>query len=145
MKAALRIAVMALLMATVGVGATRGQETYTEGNITWELLKINVGKKTCWIKVAGSTGELTEVVIPSVVKDASGNALHVVRIAKYGFDNCQQVTKVPIPHGITHIEERGFSGCSKLIAVNVLETVKTIGKRPFYSCTSLLSITLREV
>lgn len=95
--------------------------------------------------VASNTGEVTEVVIPSVVKDASGNALHVVRIAKDGFENCQQVTKVTIPHGITHIEEHGFLGCSKLTAVDVLETVKTIGKRAFYNCTSLLSITLREV
>ncbi len=46
----------------------------------------------------------------------------VIRIYKYAFNNCGNLTSITIPDGVTTIEEILFSGCGSLKSINVLES-----------------------
>ena len=57
-----------------------------------------------------------EVVIPEVIT-VDGNTYPVTEIAAGAFRDCQQMTSVVIPAGVTVIGEGAFAGCSGLMVI----------------------------
>ena len=64
-----------------------------------------------------------------------------------GFDlfaDCNNLTSVNIPEGVTSIDIRAFEGCSSLTSVNIPEGVTSIGEHAFCNCRSLTSVNIPE-
>ena len=140
MKRILRVALMVLLTAVLGVGNAWGKgKVWTDGNgVQWEYEEIEAGK-TCRIwpkdgyRISGS------VDIPGAVKEG-GVSIKVVSIGGSAFWGCSGLTAVTIPGSVTKIGERAFSGCSGLTAVTIPGSVTEVGKWAFSGCSGLKSI-----
>lgn len=81
-------------------------------------------------------GDETELVLPS---DYNGKSYNIYR---YAFNNCDSLTSVTIPSGVTSIGESAFAGCSSLTSVKIPENVTEIGKGAFSGCKSLTNVTI---
>lgn len=58
--------------------------------------------------------------------------------------DCQSLTSITIPEGVTCIGVGAFSGCSSLTSITIPEGVTSIGNWTFEDCQSLTSITIPE-
>ena len=56
---------------------------------------------------------------------------------EFVFDQCERLTHLPLPEGITHIPESAFSGCLALTEVTLPESVVSVGEDAFYDCRAL--------
>ncbi len=63
-------------------------------------------------------------------------------IYKYAFEDCDFLTGITIPEGVTSIGYSAFQYCSSLTSITIPDSVTSIGERAFYDCDSLTSITL---
>ena len=70
-----------------------------------------------------------ELIIPAEIE-----GYRVVGISSWAFRNCQQLTSVSIPVGVTYIGESAFRTCYALASANIPEGVTTIGSRAFFDC-----------
>ena len=70
-----------------------------------------------------------ELIIPAEIE-----GYRVVGISSWAFRNCQQLTSVSIPVGITYIGESAFRTCYALASANIPEGVTTIGSHAFFDC-----------
>ena len=61
-------------------------------------------------------------------------------IGKSAFYNCEKLTDITIPSGITKIEESTFEGCKSLEGITIPSTVTSIENEAFSDCESLSSI-----
>ena len=68
----------------------------------------------------------------------------VTSIAIRAFEGCSSLTSVNIPEGVTSIGWGAFAGCSSLTTVNIPEGVTSIGEQAFYNCRSLTSVNIPE-
>ena len=68
----------------------------------------------------------------------------VTSIGGGAFAGCSSLTSVNIPEGVTSIGWRAFAGCSSLTSVNIPEGVTSIGEQAFYNCRSLTSVNIPE-
>ena len=66
----------------------------------------------------------------------------VISIGEYAFANCENLTSVVMPKGITAIKNYAFQYCYGLTSVNIPEGAESIGRRTFYDCKNLQSITI---
>ncbi len=87
------------------------------------------------VKYAG--GE-TNIILP---ENCQG---HNYEIYVYAFYNCDSLTSITIPEGVTSIGEFAFFGCSSLTSVTIPDSVTSIGEYAFYDCDSLTSITIPD-
>lgn len=109
-------------------------ETIKESDFYYR--EIKKGSKTIAYAVSGADGkEYTEVTIPS-----SYNGKPVTEIYRYAFSDCDDLTSVTIPDGVTTIGNSAFDCCSKLATVNLPNTVNLIGEEAFAVCESLNEI-----
>ncbi|MDD5998131.1 MAG: leucine-rich repeat protein [Lachnospiraceae bacterium] len=113
----------------------------TEGSYEYEVLEDNTAKITKF------TGTDTEVTIPSTLGE-----IRVTVIGDTAFMNCDKITKVTIPDGVTKIGETGddhavggaFYQCSALKEIVIPGSVKSIAPCAFIRCVSLKTLTLPE-
>ncbi|MBO7417769.1 MAG: leucine-rich repeat domain-containing protein [Bacteroidaceae bacterium] len=77
-----------------------------------------------------------EYVIRYTLKDEYHN------IEDYTFPDCQNITSINIPSGVTSIGERAFQSCSSLTSITIPSGVTSIGGVAFNGCSSLTSITI---
>lgn len=68
--------------------------------------------------------------------------LKVKQIDSYAFFNCQGITSVTLPEGITAIGDQAFSHCYAMTSVNLPQTLTRIGDYAFEFCEDMTSITL---
>ena len=57
-------------------------------------------------------------------------------------DYRDQILKVTVKSGVTHIGNSAFYGCTKLTSVSLPSTLTSIGHSAFYNCGSLASVTV---
>lgn len=74
----------------------------------------------------------TTLRIPSTYK-----GLPVKSIGPSAFYDCDALTSVVIPNGVTHIEEHAFLGCTSLADITVPNSVIAIGQNAFLECDTL--------
>ncbi len=68
----------------------------------------------------------------------------VTCIGAYAFFSCEGLTRISIPQGITSIGEYAFSGCSGLTSINIPSEVIGISSNAFADCSNLSAITVAE-
>lgn len=74
--------------------------------------------------------------------DYDGRKMKVLAIDKEAFRDCQVLTSIVIPYGVTSIGDNAFFGCSKLESVSIPNSVTTIGDNAFFLCTNLVTVTI---
>lgn len=124
---------------------------YPGGNPTWTeeaMAKIGVEANLTWVAVEpelkGSCGDNASWRLEDGVLTISGTG------AMYDYhyddvpwdDHKDEVTKVVVEKGVTHIGEDAFESLHNLKSVSIANTVKSIGCYAFSDCTSLASIVL---
>ena len=60
------------------------------------------------------------------------------------FGNCDDITSVVIPDGVTDIKKQAFSSCNKLTSITLPDSIKNIGANAFAYCSSLKKINMPE-
>ena len=167
MKQILRVGLMVLLAAVLGVGSAWGEKKeYTDGNgITWEYEEIEEGA-TCSIGIPknnrGSISGFVKIPRTVVVRGASISVVEigtsafqdcsgltavdipssVTKIGQRAFQDCSGLTEVAIPYGVTEIRAWAFCGCSGLTAVTIPSSVTKIERHAFLYCRSLKEVTI---
>lgn len=87
--------------------------------------------------VRASTDNISgEIIIPSTY-----NGKAVTEIADGAFFDCESLSRVEIPNGITYIGKEAFYGCSRLSRLEIPDSVSSINDYAFANCTNLSSVT----
>jgi len=130
---------LTLIWTTLAWCATFSAEI--SNGITMQFKVISEDEKTCMVKDYGAIPKATtgEIIIPSVV-----NGYTVKEIGEYAFENCQSITSVTIPEGMTTIGWCAFTGCTSLMTIDIPSTVNEIAGLAFYNSTSLVNVSLPE-
>lgn len=97
------------------------------------IYEINNGEVT----ITGYTGSDIDVVIPSMIEH-----LIVTKIGDMAFKDCESITSVSIPEGVTVIGTQAFRTCTSLTKVTLPESLQGIYTAAFADCTSLVEIDL---
>ena len=66
----------------------------------------------------------------------------VTSIKNYAFSSCNNLKSITVPEGVIEIANSAFSFCDKLTNVTLPSTLEKIGSNAFYDCDALASITL---
>ena len=103
-----------------------------------ETLALTLSDDKQYYVVSG-VGDIknTEVIIPSSYKEKPVKA-----IGASAFANCNSLTSIVIPDGVTMIGSRAFSGCEELTDIVIPESVAEIGENAFEECAKLKSVTM---
>ena len=88
---------------------------------------------------SGSAGNDDKVYENAIDNIYIGNRLSISGAA---FQNCNSLTNVTIPSGVTSIDGSAFSNCYSLTSVTIPSSVTSIGNGAFSNCRSLTSITI---
>ena len=83
------------------------------------------------------------LVVPDSV-EYEGVWYRVTQMNWQTFMNCDSLTSVTLPNGITEISGNAFFGCTRLTEVNLPNSVEEIQNNAFRECSSLESINLPE-
>jgi len=94
-------------------------------------------------KIGYTGAENESLVIPAVFEE-DGKWYKVVGIKDGAFTNCENLTSVTIPDGVTSIGEYAFAVCNSLTSITIGNGVKHIGPYAFGGCSSLTSITIPD-
>lgn len=119
MKKKILLSLTLICLGILVLGITVSAETY--GDLTYE--EFNDGEITitdCNTTVSG------ELVIPSTI-----NGYPVTGIASCAFCDCQNLTSVVVPDGVTCIEDSAFYGCSSLKKISLPDSVTSIAYDAF--------------
>ena len=84
-----------------------------------------------------------DLVIPAIVKKGF-QEYQVVSIRYEAFKDCENLTSIDLPDGLTSIGDDTFIGCSSLISIDLPEGVTTTGHGAFQGCSSLTNIALPD-
>ena len=122
--------VLAMLLATMGVGGISFASADTYGDYTYT---VSDGAAT----ITKYTGSATTLSIPSTL-----GGYPVKTIGNSAFDYSDSVTSLTIPSSVTAIESYAFYDCDGLTSVTVPGTVATVGKYVFAQCDSLKTVTV---
>jgi hypothetical protein len=97
------------------------------------------------ITITKYVGNDSEVIIPSTLKAHDGNfSFRVVAIGGSAFANCELLTSITIPEGVTSIKNWAFSGCKSLVNVSIPKGVTSISFSVFSDCKSLKNLILPD-
>ncbi len=138
----------ALLRSMLEYGAAAQKYfNYNTDNLATDILNVKYseglkftsnGDGTCYVSGIG-TCEDTDVVIPKV----SQKWEKVVGIGERAFYNCDSLTSVVIPEGVTSIGVRAFQDCNSIKTVEIPSSVTEIGAQAF-GWTERLTIILSD-
>jgi len=127
--------VFALLMA-MAMALCAGSAWAAElSSLTYEVIDNEITIKECDTSASG------ELVIPAMI-EVDGTMHKVTRIGYQCFLDCDNLTSITIPKGVTSIEASTFESCDSLTSVTIPDGVTSIGEYAFQSCESLTSITI---
>ena len=87
----------------------------------------------------GWAKKLSEITVPDTF-----NEKKVTAIAENGFAECEDLTAVYLPEGLTIIGRWAFARCTKLEEAVIPETVEKIYTGAFYECVGLIRVQLGE-
>ncbi|MGN0115141.1 MAG: leucine-rich repeat protein [Acutalibacteraceae bacterium] len=76
--------------------------------------------------ISGYIGSNATVKIPAAIDGKT-----VTRIGMRAFENCDFITSVTIPDGVTNIENNAFEHCTSLADISVGENIKYVGVNAF--------------
>lgn len=95
------------------------------------------------VEVAGPAEGVTptDVVIPASVP-YDGMDFNVVKVGSRAFFNCESLTSITLPEGLTLISDNAFEDCHNLASVSLPSTLTEIGRYGFGWCYALTSIDL---
>lgn len=79
-----------------------------------------------------------DLIVPSALR-----GYKVVSIGNQAFYNCNNLTSVTIPEGVTNIADQAFYNCSSLTNVMFPSTLKSIGASAFIGCGSLQKVDIK--
>ncbi len=82
----------------------------------------------------GYTGNETVLTLPTNCKGQN------YAIYQYAFYNCDSLTSITIPNGVTSIGKYAFYNCDSLTSITIPNGTTSIGEYAFYDCTGLASI-----
>ncbi len=133
------VACLVMVIGVMSLTIPSKAATLTEGDYEYEVLENNTAKITKF------TGTDAEVTIPSALGEKQ-----VTVIGDTAFTNCDKITKVTIPDGVTKIGESGspnavygaFFECTALKEIVIPASVKSIAWYAFLRCTSLEQLNL---
>ncbi len=114
------------------------------------IKKVKVGKVTWTLSVSGSSAQVGDGVNCAISPTPNGALTIPAKIGKYSikgispnaFAECQSMSSVTIPKGVTRITTSAFGGCGSLRKVTLPSTLKSIGQGAFANCIVLSSITI---
>ena len=94
---------------------------------------VSNGKATITGVISSISGD---IVIPATL---NGHRVVAIGDNTYGsgFYNCDQITSVTIPEGISHIGAAAFYSCGNLVSVSIPSSITSVGEQAFYSCNQL--------
>ncbi len=78
----------------------------------------------------------------SVIDMSGATTTNTDLIESYTFEDCNKLTSISLPNGITSIGEEAFYYCSSLVSVTIPNSVTSIGQGAFSGCSKLTSITI---
>ncbi|MDE5592901.1 MAG: leucine-rich repeat domain-containing protein [Clostridiales bacterium] len=88
---------------------------------------------------AQSTHLSGDIVIPTNVT-YKGSSYSVISINHWAFGECESITSIKLPNGITNIGSLAFSNCDSLTSVIIPNSVMNIEDSAFYRCSTLTSV-----
>lgn len=91
----------------------------------------------------GTITDCDESVTEADIPDEIGG-IPVTGIGKWAFLDCDSLTRVTIPTGVTIIGKDAFWSCDSLSSVTIPASVTTIGEGAFSSCDSLPNINVAD-
>lgn len=114
-----------------------GQNTFTIGDLTYEIISANT------VEVHDCNSSATSVTIPESVIDPNNNTTYnVTSIGEKAFQYNYSLEQVEIPNSVTIIGNSAFHNCTKLEEIIIPNSITTIGNNAFQKCNKLPSITL---
>ncbi|MBQ8015477.1 MAG: leucine-rich repeat protein [Clostridia bacterium] len=116
-------------VTSIGQGAFENTGFYMDSN-NWEDDVLYIGKYLIKAKqtLSGSY----------IVKEGT------LVISNMAFDNCDFLTSITIPAGLTHIGDFAFCYCDNLTSVTFPDSLLSIEEYAFFLCISLESVTIPE-
>ena len=135
---------MCLLQGASAFAATTFTSTTVEGvEVTYTIIEgvepwveVKGTYKTSSYNPAISTATKGHVTIPETVYYID-HSYTVVRIGKYAFNGCREITSVSIPSHVSTIDTYAFRNCSSLESTGLYNNVTTVGSYAYSGCTSL--------
>ncbi len=125
------LSVLTVLVAATGFVACK-QQKYTEG------LEYTLSADGAYYIVSGmGTATDADVVIPSTYKYKP-----VKEIGRLAFGDCDSLTSIKIPDGVTSIDDYAFFDCDSLTSIVIPDNVQSVGYAAFYNCSALSSVTI---
>ena len=137
MKKGMAVAALSIAAATVagGLGVspvwTVEAETAEEvGSVTQDGIKyVLYSDNTCEVEGVETSLE-GDVILPDTVT-WNGTSYKVTEIGFVAFAECNGLTSIDIPDGVTSIEDGAFMACRKLKSIKIPASVTSIGERAF--------------
>lgn len=91
----------------------------------------------------GNSGLTGALELPETAYDGD-KGYKLVKIGDYSFYDCDKITSVVLPEGLTTIGSNGFKTCMGMTSIVLPESLTTIGEWAFYLCVNLDNVTVPE-
>lgn len=85
-----------------------------------------------FIYIGKYTGEGGIVTLPTQYKNVP-----ITGVDGYAFQNCETLTELIVPEGITYIGNQAFQGCKNLTTISLPAALAEIGPDAFGNCPAL--------
>ena len=112
-------------------------DTFTASTVEGVTMTFSVtdeGNKTCQVGSDFAECCISQDTRGALTIPQTANGYEVTAIAPFAFYQCEHLTSVTLPDGITVIGNDAFGYCGSLTSMNIPESVKTIGVDAFIRC-----------
>ena len=86
--------------------------------------------------------ECDDTLAGDVVLPSSYNGTPITKIYANAFEDCDLITSIVVPEGISEIQGDAFRSCSNLSYISLPDSLNTIGDAAFIHCDSLDNVTI---
>ncbi len=126
------------LAAAAALSVSAQAATKKVNGYNWTYVKVKGG-----VQIGDGAGVAVSPRPTGVLKiPAKIGSSAVKAIGSFAFNDCDDLTSVTVPNGVTDIGMSTFEGCDNLKTVTMPASVKTYGARVFADCPSLLKAPL---